>query len=303
MTTDHRGAWSDFWADNRQAGHGGGCLPQAWQGIDAAQKAAWKGFAAKLPKGARVLDLATGDGRVMAWLLAARKDLKPVGVDLSAQLPEPPRGAKVRSGVAMEELPFPGNRFRAVVSQFGFEYGDLARSARELARVLAPDGSAGLMTHRQDGPILAHNLERRAQIRWAIEEKNLPEIAIRSLELRAVGVSDIPAAILSAPQEGAARFGPRSAAWEIPEAIRQCLVMGRGDNPANVTRLIRTIAAKASNELARIASLEAACAQTADEEGLVQALRSAGLIQVSAEPVSEAAGHPPFADFRLIRPA
>ena len=68
------GAWDRFWADDRQTG-GGGCLPSADNRIEQVQAEAWRAFAVELPKHARVLDLGTGDGRVMRWMIEARVTL------------------------------------------------------------------------------------------------------------------------------------------------------------------------------------------------------------------------------------
>lgn len=302
MNKDHSAAWGDFWADNAESG-GGGCLPSAWQGIDGAQQAAWRKFAQHLPRKTRLLDIATGDGRVMGWLLKSRKDLKPVGCDLAATLPTPPSGTKVRGGVAMEELPYHDDAFGAVTSQFGFEYGQTGAAAAEIARILKPGGVVGLMTHRIDGPILAHNLARREQINWVFEQEGLMELAKRSLALRAGGLATIPSKILQAPQSGAAKFGRNSAAWEISEAILQSLQFGQRDRPENVARLLDTIRAKAQNELGRIASLEAACQTTGNAERFLADVSSAGLRQFSVEPLAERSGDAAFADFRLLQHA
>lgn len=305
MVNTSHAAWNEFWALNKGSGQDGGCLPSGYQGINGAQAKIWTEFAAALPKKARVLDMATGDGRVMGWLLGARRDLKVGGCDMAPVLPEPPRGTKVKPGVKMEALPYPDRQFSCVTSQFGFEYGETQKVAKEAARVLRDDGILAILTHRQDGPILAHNVKRRAQIKWVIEEQGLPELAKRSLQLR-MGVMNggpaiIPQAISEAPAKGAAIHGPQSAAWEIAEAIRQSLVMGARDHPANVARLIDTIVSRANNELGRINSLEAACANTADDAAFDAALAHAGFEQTGMELVLESGQSAPFADFRTYR--
>jgi len=300
MTSPHDKAWSDFWAQNRNSGQSGGCLPEKWQGIDAVQKEFWRKFAADIPRKARVLDVATGDGRVMAWMLARRRDLKLTGVDMAPVLPEPPRGTKIRADVLMENMPFPNKRFAAATSQFGFEYGSIAQTAAEIARIVEPGGRIGLMTHRQDGPILEHNLKRRKQIGWAIDEQELIVLAKKSLALRAAGLTSLPPKLTAAPAEGARLFGPTSAAWEIAEAIRQTLVMGARDHAANVSQLLDTIAGHARNEIGRINSLEAACAQTADDTAFNVAVKKGGLSQQSINPVLEHGTSRPFADFRVL---
>ena len=295
---DEDAAWGDFWAADAKAK--AGCLPTGYLGIDAAQAKKWTEFAKTLPTKPRVLDLATGDGRVMRWMLQARRDARLTGIDLAPHLPAPPKGTKVRAGVSMEKLPFHDGAFSAVTSQFGFEYGDAALISAEIARVLRKDGRFAIMTHRQDGPILAHNLERRKELSWVLDDQKLIELAKRSLSLRVAGISAIPAKISQAPEEGARLFGANSAAWEIAEAVRQSLGLGQRDTAANVHRLLDQIAAKAANEQGRIASLEAACARTADEEGFLRAIAASGFSQMSIEPVIEAEQTAPFADFRIF---
>jgi len=219
---------------------------------------------------------------------------------MAPELPDPPRGTKARTGIMMEALPFPDGRFGAVISQFGFEYGSTVDAASEICRVLVAGGSVGLMTHRQDGPILVQNLSRRSQIRWALEERGLVDLAKKSLQLRASGLATVPAAISAAPDEGARLYGQGSAAWEIAEAVRQTLVLGKRDHPANVARLLDTISAKASNELGRIASLEAACSRTAAADEFIHAIEVGGLTQKEIRAVREPINGSAFADFRTL---
>ncbi|MXO84635.1 methyltransferase domain-containing protein [Altererythrobacter aurantiacus] len=300
---DESQAWDDFWQQNAGGKGQGGCLPEGDDALDRVQKEVWSRFARTLRKGARLLDLATGDGRVMRWLVAARRDVKPVGCDRAPELPEAPRGTKMRAGVSLEDLPFRDGQFAAVTSQFGFEYAEPQTAARELARVLANDGVAALLTHRQDGAILEHNLARREAIRWALEERAAVEVGKRHLGLRSVGIGGAPATLSDIAQEGAKQFGPRSPAWEIPEAVRQTLTLGARDHPANVGAMLNTIAAKARNELARIASLEAACARTANAEAFEGALAEAGLTQLSIEELCVRSEDKLFGDFRILRHA
>ena len=297
--TDDARAWGEFWKREGGGQQGGGCLPAAHAMIEQVQRRAWSGFAATLPKNARVLDLASGDGRVMRWLLAARRDLKLTGCDRAPELPQAPKGTKLRPGIAMEDLPFRNAQFHAVVSQFGFEYATLERAAQELSRVLVAKGHVGLLTHRRDGVILAHNLARRDQILWVLEERKVIELAKNHLGLRSAGIGGVPEGILQCIRDGAERYGAQSAAWEIPEAVRRSLLMGARDHPASVAQLLDTIAQRARNELSRIASLEQACARTADEIGLTGALEQAGLRELSREVLSVVDGRS-IADFRML---
>lgn len=295
---DSRAAWDAFWDGNNASANG--CLPEAWRGIDRIQAEVWHRFAKTLPRKARVLDIATGDGRVMAKLLAARSDLKPVGIDQATTLPQPPKGAKVRAGVLMHDLPFSDASFAAVTSQFGFEYGDFGPAAAEVKRAVRPGGQVAMITHRTDSPILAHNLARREQIRWVIEQENLPEIAKRSLQLRQVGLAAMPAEIARAPEEGARRFGPQSAAWEIAEALRRTLHLSRNDPPVHTAAVIDQIVAQANNELGRIASLEMAAKAAGSGAQVVTALEEAGLVLQSSQALFDGQVEQPFATFLIL---
>lgn len=148
-------AWSAFWEDPVQLR----CLSGATD-IGRIFTARWSKFAQTLPFGAQVLDLGCGAGAVGHALLGARPDLHVQGVDI-AEIPYAGHGALIlMSNVAMEALPFAAGRFRAVVSQFGFEYSRREDSAPELARVLAPSATFALLVHHADSAIVAENRAR-----------------------------------------------------------------------------------------------------------------------------------------------
>jgi len=282
-------AWSDFWAANASSGEGG-CLPQRWAAIEAAQRAAWLGCVAALPEGARVLDLATGDGRVLGWMRGERADLVLEGIDLAPALPAPPTGTRTSGGIAMESLPFGDGAFHAVVSQFGFEYGDVPKVAAEIARVLAPGGHVGLMVHRGDGPILEHNLARRAAIDWVLGEQQLGAILRQALDAPNGG-PNIAAQVSSAiGLLGARRFGKDSPAWEIPEALRRAVLMGAQAGRDAILATIAEIEARAANEVGRIASLERACGVADQRDALAGAFAAQGLSPGAASDVCEPSG-------------
>lgn len=253
-----------------------------------------------MPKDAHVLDLATGDGRVMGWLLGARRDLKCFGVDLAPAIPKPPKGSRSRGATAMEALPVGDSSQDGVTSQFGFEYGNASAVLGEIARVLKPGGRAALMIHRLDGSILEHNLPRRDGLLWVLEEYQLIEKARASVAIRSLlpGVSPTIAAV---PGEAKRLFGPGSAGWELAEAIVQTLSLGQGDQPQNVQTLLNTLEAKARNEIGRIESLEAACRNASDHSVLTRRFGDAGLEVRAHHMLEEGNGTRPFADFWVLR--
>ncbi|GGD49458.1 methyltransferase domain-containing protein [Erythrobacter arachoides] len=273
-----RAAWEAFWRENGTAQwRVGSCLPAA-QALAHMEAQVWSAFAKTLPAKARVLDLGTGDGRAMAALLRARRDLKPIGIDMAGTLPPPPRGAKMLPGVMMHELPFPPAHFAGVISQFGFEYGDIHATAAAIARVLQPGGRIGLIVHREDSPIIAHNRERAGQIRWALEDQGLADKALRNLQLRASGILALPSDIAEAPERAVSLFGPQSAGWEIAEAICRTLLSSRHEMPAQTAAIVRQIVAKAKAELGRIGSLERAAQASGLGEKIAAAIVATGMI-------------------------
>ncbi|MDP5103874.1 MAG: class I SAM-dependent methyltransferase [Erythrobacter sp.] len=282
-------AWKDFWATNAR-GQQGGCLPQRWAAIEQAQRGCWHSFISDLPQGAGVLDLATGDGRVLGWMQAARPDLVLTGIDLAPDLPTPPEGTTTRGGIGMENLPFQNSMFGVVVSQFGFEYGDVVSTAAEIARVLEPGGKVGLMVHRGDGPILEHNLARRAAIDWVLTEQQLCTILRTALQ-SPVGGPQAAAQVAGAiGLLGSRKFGEDSPAWEIPEALRRAILMGAGAGNDAIFGVIAEIEARAGNEIGRIASLERACGVADGRDGIIAAFADQGLTPRDSHDVCEPSG-------------
>ena len=291
--------WGDFWAINnrsRVVGGGNGCRPQRWGAIERALQGAWERFVQSVSEGGTILDLATGDGRIMGWMQEQRPDLSFIGIDLSPSLPPPPQGTSSRSGIPMEALPFDDGSMDAVVSQFGFEYGDVAKVSAEIARVLAPGGRVGLIMHRGDGPILEHNKARRAQLMWALKDKGTAR-KVKNI------LADGPAAIDKAASfaervasQGTKRFGETSPAWEIPEAIKRTCLMGRSSGVASIIETIGTIESHAKNELGRINSLAGACATADRRDVIIAEFGKHGLQCAQQYALSEPSGRA-FADF------
>jgi hypothetical protein len=200
----------------------------------------------------------------------------------------------------MEALPFKDSSFDAVVSRFGVEYGDLTRVLPEIARVLKAGGKVGLLTHKIDGAIMAHNARRRDGLRWALEDKAVIRTARAGLALRRLGVT-VPPGVASAPAEAQARFGAGSSAWEISEAVVQTLQLGRNAADAELVETLETLETKALNEIGRIDSLESACRQVANVERLEACFACNGLRVTDKKPLYVSQGELPFADAWILR--
>lgn len=305
--SDDAKAWGDFWAKNtggknggpNNSTDGGGCLPDRWAAIEEAQQESWRGFVADLPQEAALLDLATGDGRVLRWMRAVRGDLALKGIDLAPELPSAPEGTETLGGIAMEKLPFEADSFDAAVSQFGFEYGDTVKVAAEMARVLKKGGKVGLMVHRGDGPILEHNAKRRAEIGWALDEKKVDALVANALQAPGGGAAIAAQVAGAISLLGANKFGENSPAWEIPEAMRRACVMGQKGEAQAILDTLAAIKVQAANEIGRINSLEKACARADAREDVIAAFATQGLDLAETREVAEPSGRP-LADFLIF---
>lgn len=292
-SADNRAPWADFWALQPKQG-GGGCLPQGLRQIDAAQRAAWERFARQLGKGARLLDLATGDGAVLKKLQAVRRDLKLTGVDSSKVLPKSPDGITLRAGIAMEKLPFADGSFDAVTSQFGYEYGATAAVAREVARVLKRGGRVQFLVHRRDGPIVAHNLPRRDALLWALAPGGHFEKARRFIQARSFAPIATPAAFAQAPIDAGQRFPGQSAGTEFLQAVLETLMRGRGAPVQESLEVMDELERKARNEIGRIDSLDRAARDPIQIEEMAEELRLTGLTIEPPGAIAESNLHRPF---------
>lgn len=152
-------SWTEYW----KSGRGASCF----QGSDAEVRLnrLWEELVDDLADGARVLDLATGNGTVAACCAARGRAcgiaLKVDGVDAAAI--DPPkyvtdpggvlRAVRFHRNVRLEALPFEDAAFDAIVSQFGFEYASEEPAAAEVARCLAPGGRLRFVLHARDGGV------------------------------------------------------------------------------------------------------------------------------------------------------
>jgi SAM-dependent methyltransferase len=148
-------AWTAFWQDPGQSRCVAGA-PDIWTALTSH----WSTFARGLAPGARVLDLGCGAGAVARLLVEAREDVRVTGVDFArVPLMLDPQ-VELLSETAMESLPFSEHCFDGAVSQFGYEYSELAAAADEMRRVSKPGAPLRFLVHHADSGIVATNRSR-----------------------------------------------------------------------------------------------------------------------------------------------
>jgi SAM-dependent methyltransferase len=151
--TPSAGDWDDFWHNARAAAaHQAGSLQ------DAPLEAFWQRLFAeavpRLPEQARVLDLGCGSGAVLGHAIAAGgrdwflAGLDPAVAGLKVLRSRHPRAFGVAADAA--RLPFAGESFHIVASQFGLEYAG-APAVPEAARLVAPGGLLAAVMHLRYG--------------------------------------------------------------------------------------------------------------------------------------------------------
>lgn len=139
---ERRAAWSRLWA---QGGAGSFHDPA---GGDLPLRAHWQTWFATLPAHAHVLDIATGNGILPRWLIAAHPSATCDAIDLATIQPGwQHERVRFHAGVAAEQLPWRQLRFDAIVSQFGAEYGDFPKVCQQLTQVAQPGAQLHLVMH------------------------------------------------------------------------------------------------------------------------------------------------------------
>ena len=289
-----RDPWVSYWSRGPACGENV-CLPNAEAGIGAVLDSAWRDFARRLPKRARILDLATGNGIVLQRLLAARRDLKLTGVDASAVLPPSPEPIRLIPATPMEELPFGDRSFEAVTSQFGVEYGDTALVASEVGRILCPGGLLCFVLHHRQSPIVSYNLARLDALAWAARESGLLERALRLAAVRRTAAMPTPDSFRVAVEEARRRYPAQPVAAEFAAAIVQTLDMGQRHEPVETIEVLSTLQARSEDEIGRLEALERAACDGDRISAVARALAAAGLTIEPARALTDPQSGAPLA--------
>ena len=170
--------WRDYWKSDRPAS----CVPE---NEATAKEIAeyWIGMFAELPDGSRVLDIATGNGIILAHAATAAgqggKTFELTGVDLAeieprqflSDFPAGFENVRFVGGTAAESLPFGDAEFDVVVSQYGLEYAQLDKALAEAERVLAPGGRLVWLAHCEDSEVVQQNRDQSAQVEYLLASR------------------------------------------------------------------------------------------------------------------------------------
>lgn len=286
-TTPSIDSWTAYW----RTGRGASCFDGCDTEVDLTRL--WDELVDALADGARLLDLATGNGTVVRSCTArAQARAIRLAIDaVDAADIDPQRdvvnaanlfaGVRFRGRTRIEALPFADASFDAVVSQFGFEYADEEAAAAEAARVLAAGGRLRFIMHARYGAVARAIGLRVERLRSVLADDGPVALVLalaRAAESGDVATlnrrsQDLPAAILRA-RRLAAQPVPDDAAlfysseflqlWERrarywPAALRQSLEEGWINVNGVATRQAELLRVAASaDDIARIGARLAA---------------------------------------------
>lgn len=220
----------------------------------------WRALVPGLPVGARLLDVATGNGALPALFIddvPEDRQLRIDAVDLAdvqpAWLSSAPAPARERTrfhpGVRAERLPFQDACFDLAVSQFGLEYTDTARSVAELRRVVRGGGTVALVLHASESLIVRQAREELRHLAWMLDEARLFDVGARLCEALALaatpeGIRRLEAdpaaaalranynALMAQASERAARSPCPDAIVDAQQAITHALMASRAAGSA-----------------------------------------------------------------------
>lgn len=169
--------WTQVWSQ----GYVTSCIGAFEDNYEGPIRASWQAFFAGLPTGARVLDVATGNGAVA--LIAAETsrdlglDLEIHGIDL-ADIDPPanvPRHQVLLDTIhfhprtAVEQTAFDDASFQGISSQYGLEYTNLEVSVPEMYRLLTPGGVACFVVHHAESVVVHTARVEQADARTLVE--------------------------------------------------------------------------------------------------------------------------------------
>ena len=271
-------AWDLYW----QANQAGSCAAIDGRGEEASIVDDWRAFFASFNDGARLLDIATGNGAValiaagVAAATGRRFDIHGIDtadIDPARFVParaELLRTIRFRGRTPAERLPFEAGTVDGVSGQHALEYTDVDRSVPELVRVLRSSGRVHLVMHARDSAIVTANQAKIDHSRYLLRDSGLFAAAVAVVEAASLGGASPEMAraaetfqtlrTSAAEQLGG---GPgRHLLGQITGAFDR-IYQARGRYPPDrLTAMIRGVAAQLEAERQRMETL---CAAALDE--------------------------------------
>ncbi len=230
--------WSTYWG----SGVLHSCAGSFSGNYDGVLAQLWASFFRSLPEGARILDLASGNGPLAQLMLSSTPgskrhctciDLAEVRPEWVASLPETERSRILfRPQTAMEQLGPEDGPFDAVISQYGIEYGDWESMIEQLPLLLRPTGRIQFVCHSKLSTIVLAGQAEAQHLDWALKPLGLVDTARAMLPLMSLARTEAGRTTLatsSTAQEIRTRYDQL-----LSEANRRALSLPVGDVLAEI---------------------------------------------------------------------
>ena len=135
----------------------------------------WQEAFSLLPEKACIIDLATGNGALLSLLsqYAENKQLpyEAIGIDFAELNPKITekvinKHTRMLENTMIEDTGLPAESVDLAISQFGFEYADMALAVKELDRILKPQAQVNFIMHAEHSMIIydGHNSLRQIEL-------------------------------------------------------------------------------------------------------------------------------------------
>lgn len=169
-------AWSGYWS----SGVLHSCASSFGGNYAGAIAAFWRDVFAGLPRGARMLDLASGNGALpqLALEQVADAGFRVDAVDLAALAPGWDASVahgrlRFHPGVALESLPFDDAAFDLVTSQYGIEYAHWPDALHEALRVCGASGTMACVVHHAGSLLVRIGRQETANLSLLLRDDGL----------------------------------------------------------------------------------------------------------------------------------
>ena len=293
---EQKDLWSDYWRTSQS----NDCASDFPEDARRAIAGKWRVIFSRLESGDSVLDVATGNGALVALLAEVagpELGLFVTGVDLAQIDPRANAGLpggegaagmaelSFRGGVDAANLPFDDRSFTLVVSQFGLEYADFEKAIGEACRVARR--WVKLLIHAADGAVVRQNGLIPGQVDWLRRELGLFDAAREQITAPTGVTRDRLASISVAIRKKCAALENPDFLYSSSQYMGQLLGQSAAMGKAQAVRYVDAMEARIEGNAKRMRAL-AGAARSEDD------LARASDICVAAgyDPVSVAAECP-----------
>lgn len=223
-------SWNKYW----EHGFLTSCRNAFSGNYDGSLKTVWLDFFRRLPRGARILDICTGNGAIamIANELSAtdKLDFEIHGIDSAAIRPLETvktdrhllEGIIFHGETPAEDTPFEDGSFTAITGQYAFEYTDEERCIGELARIAAPGAALQMVIHHTDSIVMETSREEIRNGRIIFDDTDIFGRARSMLGiLAAANTPEARQALAADDNAERQRHQLNEAAGRLSEALRQ----------------------------------------------------------------------------------